>query len=338
LTFKRISCVIQSQEEATVAQILHPNGKPIASNDDFAEDVEWFRRMVQQVGLRLVRGSVLDDRLREVAAFAQGEEPKDESRAPELLRRVLGTVFVIRSLRFASETASWRALIGHRPWREALRSSDLGLIEIPSAPSGNDDRSFIWELVVAAIMTRFCSSVEPREPDVAALYRGVRFGVACKLIYSRNPDEQIKDVVKGAKQLEASDCEYGLVIANVTSLLDQTQFCARPIKFEAGYAARTRSEEEYRRAMLDRLMAIRSELTRGGRLDERVTTDRVNKRERPKTRSLILAAQTVCHVEWPGIFAPFGCFSAFGSYPFRLSTSIEDSFRTELARATDTVM
>jgi hypothetical protein len=140
---------------------------------------------------------------------------------------------------------------------------DIGLIHVEDPQNPPDEkearraatkRNLVWELLVAAIVGRYCKNVyfSPRnapEPDVYATFWGHKWGLECKTFHvktaltgQKEPNEppltaeeilakqkRIQDKFKasvnyGAFQIERGRCERGLLMTNLIDCLDHTKY------------------------------------------------------------------------------------------------------------------
>jgi hypothetical protein len=131
----------------------------------------------------------------------------------KLMRDAMGTDWLIDALR-----RSQRWLDSVDPERlRVLRGPDINLMRA-AAQSG--DRDVSWELLVGALVSTFARDVDLVEPpDLRCTYGGAKWGLAAKILYSGDPNRHIDRIVEGAKQIERSDADVGLVIVNGVNLV-----------------------------------------------------------------------------------------------------------------------
>jgi hypothetical protein len=106
--------------------------------------------------------------------------------------------------------------VGH--WPLLTQGEVLPTREGPSGTARNK----IWELFVGALCTHFATEVQAEEPDVTCNFLRSRIGVACKCLYSTSPAKQAARIVEGARQIEASNVDFGFILANIVNLLPHT--------------------------------------------------------------------------------------------------------------------
>ncbi|MGE0711703.1 MAG: hypothetical protein AB7N76_26650 [Planctomycetota bacterium] len=310
-------------------------GSAIVSADSFLDDVTWFRSLLTARGVRLNDVSYfnrcltdLEDYARRTAARRVESEKLD---APTFLREAISAGYLVRTLRRAErrDAASWEAIADH--WLPIFTGSDVGLIEFRPTKN-NDARNTAWEALTAALLAEFATDVRPGEPDIVMQYRGGTFGVACKVLHSDKPEKHIHRIVEGAKQLEGSACETGLVLVNVSALLDHGAFFqvagADPDGVTRYLGLSSPDHIEELKRQIDR---IADAFTTKSML-ERVTFDRKTGLPRNKTLAIGVVAQTVAglHGAVPAVFTvvkPIRC---------RRIETVEEDFLTRLNHGAQT--
>jgi hypothetical protein len=111
--------------------------------------------------------------------------------------------------------AAWRVISSGAP------------LAIPQHRSS--DRDHVWEVINAAVHFQFASNVQLNESaagvDVKGIFRGVRWGIECKVLYTAKVEHRIDRIIDGVKQLESdSSVEKGVVAVNVTDCIDHAPF------------------------------------------------------------------------------------------------------------------
>lgn len=275
----------------TTRRFLLPNGDVAISTEGDREHLAWFERELAQAGVRLDPNSAL---ARGLAAFRWfiGETDERDPDSPEFVRRVFATAYLVRATRRAATTPSWPAIAAG--WLRELNRGDVGLVGFEASdPDGSRDRAF--ELLVATLMAQVAKRVHQAEPDVVGDYKGERFGVACKLVYTQKLNQQVNVIMNGVKQLEDSDCESGVVMVNVTALLQHDRIMPAPTRrTEDGdpiYDGSTRGS--VMTEIVRQLNVIASPLRESGELRSRIAFDRNTRRARTKAKAIFLFAQTV---------------------------------------------
>lgn len=110
---------------------------------------------------------------------------------------------------------AWRVISGGAP------------LAIPQHQTNNRDH--IWEVINAAVHSQFASDVQLNESgagaDVKGMFRGVQWGIECKVLYTAKVERRIDRIIDGVKQLESdSSIEKGVVAVNVTDCIDHDRF------------------------------------------------------------------------------------------------------------------
>lgn len=103
---------------------------------------------------------------------------------------------------------------------------------VPGFPDEGADKLF--ELVVALAILPHATNLRmdtgnapAANPDLLFDFRGVRWAIACKGLYSRQPRTYLEAVKKGAQQIERSEAARGVVCVSLRNFIDQDQFLAR---------------------------------------------------------------------------------------------------------------
>ncbi|MFT3840792.1 MAG: hypothetical protein QM723_27625 [Myxococcaceae bacterium] len=87
----------------------------------------------------------------------------------------------------------------------------------------------LFELLVACWILPLASEIaldDPKassngmNPDILATVAGVKWGIPCKVLHSRTPQQWLSTVKKAVEQIEASSAERGVVMLNMRNHLD----------------------------------------------------------------------------------------------------------------------
>jgi hypothetical protein len=186
------------------------------------EHADWLRAYLAKRGVAPVGGSAFAEglgalerlgRLAQTPAPHPPMPPMPPGEFLKLMRDAMGTDWLIDALR-----RSQRWLDSVDPERlRVLRGPDINLMRA-AAQSG--DRDVSWELLVGALVSTFARDVDLVEPpDLRCTYGGAKWGLAAKILYSGDPNRHIDRIVEGAKQIERSDADVGLVIVNGVNLV-----------------------------------------------------------------------------------------------------------------------
>lgn len=100
-------------------------------------------------------------------------------------------------------------------------------LAVPQQRTQNRDHA--WEFVNAAIASEYATKVAINQltegVDVTCDLADERWGIECKMIYTRSPNTRIDRIIDGVKQIERdSSIVRGVVAVNVTNCIDHSQF------------------------------------------------------------------------------------------------------------------
>lgn len=189
--------------------------------DAIGGSTAWLRMHLAEGGVRLHPDSELGRGLDELdslaARAAQVVRFPSASEAYHHYLRATGVDFLSKAL----HRARLRGLEGFARHIRTLGSGNPVLTGPSEAGSGARDAS--WELLLASLIASFAAAVAEEEPDLVCSYRGAKVGVAAKVLYSKNSDQLLKLIAKGAKQLERSAAEHGFVVVNLVEVFPHTR-------------------------------------------------------------------------------------------------------------------
>jgi len=115
------------------------------------------------------------------------------------------------------------------PHLRLLSEKDAAAIQVGESSPIDQETNKIFELLAACWVLPLVSDIElddPDEsaggtnPDIIATIAGVRWGIACKVLHSRNPLQLLSTVEKGISQVGAAQVDRGLVIVSMKNRLD----------------------------------------------------------------------------------------------------------------------
>jgi len=191
----------------------------------FAEIVQRGQQMLEALarhGVSAKPGSVLLRCLasaREAQRHFETQSDLAETLAGNLVRDLANLSMLSNSVLMASP--SLLAQAHHH--LHALAQGDPG----PTTPGVRSQaRSFAFELICASACDRFASNTQLKEPDVTCLFEESTWGLACKTV-SGNPESAVSAIRKGIAQLEATNCNYGLLVLQVTDLFPHDEMRRR---------------------------------------------------------------------------------------------------------------
>lgn len=277
---------------------------PEVPEKGFLEDLEWFESLLSSEGISIKPNSPLEKELHQIRITGESQATAELEEmglaVPEWLRRGYGIAFLLRSLRRASFSEAWQALKTH--FLKYLSGKDVSLVEMPKR---NQQRDYMWEFLIGALLAEFCDDVKPEEPDLQCTYNKIRYGVACKIAYSHDKDRQVDAIVHGAKQIESSTCDFGVIIVNCTPLLDHHSYfplaknaTTDNVKFDGFEGARVVDNK-----IRNDIHTISKRICDSQGLWDRIGYDKSGK-PRQKTRMLAFYAQTVAPVRQHGRHFP----------------------------------
>jgi hypothetical protein len=170
------------------------------------------------------------------------------------------------------------------------------------------ERDVAWELLTGCLVGSFARELKMTtgtEPDVTCKHDDLTLGVECKVMYSDNPDTQVDAIVSGAKQLEASNVDFGFVAAFATNAVRPglNGFQRFPIR---AFSTQNAATKALQHELLHSVSGISQES-----LIRRLTSDRTCK-PRLKTRGVLYIAQAAVDI---------------GSVTTSLTTVVAHSFR-----------
>jgi hypothetical protein len=195
----------------------------VSSFTHLDRNAAWFRDHLQQRGVNVGVGSPFDESLKAAESIARahrdGQHPQmsgEEFR--EFFQTGLGVDYMVRAVHRALPNGLDAG--GDVPWR-SFRGPDVSLLR--DAPQ-SQDRDRAWEILLAALVAPFSRGVEMAEPDVRCEFGSAKWGLAAKVLYTGNRNRHIDRIVEGARQVENSDVDVGVVAVNVTNLIEHEKY------------------------------------------------------------------------------------------------------------------
>ncbi len=255
----------------------------------FDEEKRWFEDFLASNNIPLSLDSPAKNALNSMDKISKLLSGKIHSLSEEdvvsLIRDMVGLPFLIRVLN--------RTVIGGVPdWLiERLKECLKAPLPFAQPEKRTPERDKLWELICACIIRPYCPSIEFAEPDIRASFQNIQWGVACKTLNSQDPDQQVRLIVEGGKQLEKSNAEYGCITIEASRLIDHSKYWQLHANLANTYSASEVGAMLIQglfselKAMIDRLAERQ--------LFARLAKDSKTGRERRKTRSLLFLAQTV---------------------------------------------
>ena len=274
-----------------MGRLLHPNGYEIQAVPDAHGQVAWLRAFLREHEVHPRPSSALESALHDVTRYwaHSGENFVPFTKRSEfagVLRNSMGMLRLIGHLR--SSSPQFRACC--IPILSLFSGKDVAL----SRPGRNTkNRNIAWELVVGAAADRVSPGTTFDEPDIIWPQGSAVWGIACKVLYSRSPRTQGNALVKGAKQIERSRAELGMVFANATDLIDHDVIIGTGEQNTHRVWGHPREVE---RLLNAQLRGIAASLDQTDMVD-RLRQNRSTGRRREKTRCVVLHASTIA---WSG--------------------------------------
>jgi hypothetical protein len=165
-----------------------------------------------------------------------GATPPARSRLAESLHHVLGAEKELDPL--ARYDILWNASLAEvlmpvysrlQPsietvMRDVFTGTDICFLR---AAHSTKPRNQAWELYVGSRAATVAEHVVFAEPDIVATYRGSEWALACKVFYTSDPDNQVDTIISGVKQIEKSPHRAGVVLANVSNLVNHELFMTK---------------------------------------------------------------------------------------------------------------
>ncbi len=119
------------------------------------------------------------------------------------------------------------------PHLSLLSEKTAAAIQVGESSPIDQETNKIFELLVACWLLPLATDIDLDDPeksaggtnpDIIATIAGVRWGIACKVLHSRNPKQLLSTVEKGVSQVIAADVDRGVVIVNMKNRLDMNDY------------------------------------------------------------------------------------------------------------------
>jgi hypothetical protein len=155
----------------------------------------------------------------------------------------------------------------------------------------SQSRNRLWELLVGALVADFATDIGAEEPDLRCTFLGRRWGIACKSFYTQNRNRQVEAIVEGAKQLEGTPVDRGIVAVNLGNVFPHLETFRRNFGSSAEAMA-------YVYGVFNRFSSRFHHLVG----DSRLTMCKDGTRD--KTRCVLFFCPTIVNVGWrPALFS-----------------------------------
>ena len=198
--------------------LLDGHGVPVWSAPSLVGDVKWIRGLLAENGIVPSETSAIARCLDEMEYFAAGFRKELDRRRSVVnyffYGRVFGLAYMVRALRRALLRTPRDAFKHHL---DVFKGRSL-LLAARSKQSESQDRA--WELLAGCLVGSFANDLamtDGRGIDATCRHANLRLGIECKVLYSKSPVSQTAAVVGGARQLEVSSVDMGIVVAYATN-------------------------------------------------------------------------------------------------------------------------
>lgn len=266
----------------------------MTSFKEFYEDIKWFEELLRSNDIALHKESGTQKSLNELKNLADyhlqrgGQLEIDNEKFREKTRRALGIVSQIWALRKCHDSAKIKL-------SEKIKLYKSKEVNLLSSEEQSQNRDFAWELMAFCSLSMFAQKPSFNEPDIVCDYMGKRIGFPCKVLYSKNSQQQSDQIIKGVKQLEKSYCDLGFVLVNCSNQIQHNDFF---IKDDQGEFLSHPTPEAAMSKFSESLLSVHNKLTAtDGSYNERICFDRKNNKERKKTFGIIYYGQTLALVQ-----------------------------------------
>lgn len=273
--------------------------------------VQWFRNLVAEEGLTVDPTSFAGVALPAMERLAREHFAGPGLSSTEQLE-LLGRFNSFNQLLVMIQGA-WP--VAEKQLRPRLPELIKGPFELSSTGTNTEVRNVAFETFVGCLASRLDPNFDFEEPDVRFRFRGVHWGVACKIAYSDNPSRTVDQIIKGAKQIEEADCDFGMVVVNVTPQIPHHKWQFVDGERVAVFANAEDAQETLRSEIVPWVESIPTEAR-----DHRATEDK-DGRPRNRVRCLLFVALSHGYVqvrERAAVLVPLTAV-----YPDRLSRKLE---------------
>jgi hypothetical protein len=255
------------------------NNVPFADLKNADLEVEWFKSFLASNAKAIHKNSDLDQMLQALIDFAKYSK-SELDRLPSYIVRLLSKGYYKIQDEFSSHL-------------ENFKGTEINLMRKASSSLERNKR---WEFVIALIFASICQSVEQGtpEPDVIIKKKNIKWALPCKVLYSEKPGKQLQTIIKGIKQIQASEYHQGIVMVNISNLINHENYFFKS-KNEGEYY----SYSNFEYAMSDfkkETMGIFENIKNSNANFNSIFYDKNNKR-RSKAKAILWFAQVVTLVQ-----------------------------------------
>ncbi|MAX67088.1 MAG: hypothetical protein CME66_09155 [Halobacteriovoraceae bacterium] len=200
------------------------NNVPFADLKNADLEVEWFKSFLASNAKAIHKNSDLDQMLQALIDFAKYSKseldrlPSDED-FPDFIRDAVASSYIVRLL----SKGYYKIQDEFSSHLENFKGTEINLMRKASSSLERNKR---WEFVIALIFASICQSVEQGtpEPDVIIKKKNIKWALPCKVLYSEKPGKQLQTIIKGIKQIQASEYHQGIVMVNISNLINHENY------------------------------------------------------------------------------------------------------------------
>jgi hypothetical protein len=269
--------------------ILNGHGLPVISVKELPREAKWLKDLLSQHQIVPPEASAFARCLDELEYYASGFK-RGLNRRRSVVNyffygRVLGLAYLIGALRRALTRTPLDAFTHHLD----VFMGRTFLLAGRSGQSESQDRA--WELLAGCLVGSFAQDLamtDGRGIDISCKHAGLRLGTECKVLYSKNPVSQADALVTGARQLEASSVDMGVVVAYATNAVLPFRLQTSPL--------RDFSTPDLAMSALDQELRLSVGADGPDWLVHRLADESGARRTEAKTRAVLYVAQAIVKV------------------------------------------
>lgn len=299
------------------------NNIPYASLKDADQEVEWFRYFVESNSKTIHKNSDLDKMLQALEDFArysrsESDQLPSDDKFPDFLRDSVASSYLVRLLYNGYEKIKDE----FSTHLENFKGTEISLMR---KATSSMERNKNWEFVIALIFANICQRVEQGkpEPDVIIKRKNIEWALPCKVLYTEKPEKQLQTIIKGIKQVEASEYHQGIVMVNVSNLIAHDNYF-----FKSPNEGEYYSYGNIDQAMIDfknETIQIFENIKKSNANFNSIFYDK-NNRRRSKTKAILWFAQVVTLVQSKPVLLTQPLMTSLNNGLFEEVQSILDDF------------
>jgi hypothetical protein len=219
----RISLTIGARERSVVGEPPRGEFSEGYSFDHSHRIATELEALLYSYGISIRPGSALEQATLSIFDILYHRDAeRDTADIRPLFRDLVGLTELGALLLAVRHHASFPSTLPH------LRLLNAGNA-LQNAPASQLDQAAnkIFELFAATLAMRCGTSVElenpsgpgSNNPDVLVTMSGRRWGIACKVLHSENPESFLQNFEKGIDQIERSAADVGVVLFNLKNII-----------------------------------------------------------------------------------------------------------------------